>query len=318
MAHPLFLTVSGVTNAEIGSRFIELVGRAGTLPKELYVDEKEPPTNSSLEELLSKSKREFYALWPDASSRNRDRNSVSICAEEPAAIRIANYFTRAEEVLSLIEELPGTLFAMNSVWPDEWPDDRTVRRYGFGNGHTDLGWGCAFKGEGHDRLVSRRWLDYGPWRVLRGKNDTTLIQFHDLSLGPEESFAQARIAHDRMGISRQGGFIQRPVVYFNELKGLYDAATRTFKMVVHGRELSQAEMLDAATYGIEMRTDPKTPIDHVAYVFIEEAEAQKHLHELWLRGLQCIAIRNGAELRLDEAYHPTPDPPDWVKALDPA
>ncbi|MDJ0728127.1 MAG: hypothetical protein QNJ38_23770 [Prochloraceae cyanobacterium] len=45
-------------------------------------------------------------------------------------------------------------------------------------------------------------------------------------------------------------------------------------------------------------------------------EAQQHLHELWLREIECWTFPEGLKARIDENYNPTPDKPDWVKRLE--
>ena len=57
------------------------------------------------------------------------------------------------------------------------------------------------------------------------------------------------------------------------------------------------------------------PVDAIAYVFIEEADARAHLHELWLRELECWVVDGAGKRRLDADYRPVPDPPQWVKRL---
>jgi hypothetical protein len=51
-------------------------------------------------------------------------------------------------------------------------------------------------------------------------------------------------------------------------------------------------------------------------VFLEEQNAERHLHELWLRELECRAVVGGREVRLDTDYHPAPDKPEWVRRLE--
>jgi hypothetical protein len=74
-------------------------------------------------------------------------------------------------------------------------------------------------------------------------------------------------------------------------------------------------MLDCCALRIETRAIEPGPVHDVAYVFMEEAPAREHLHALWLRGLQCRAIREGQEVRLDTGYDPAPEVPDWVRAV---
>jgi len=141
------------------------------------------------------------------------------------------------------------------------------------------GWGCMFRGPGHDRLVSRRWLEFGPWRVIRRPNDTTFIQFHDLTItDPAEAYAQAAPGHQRMGIDQIGGFIQGidPNI-IAEVKGVFRAKERTLDIVVPPDTIvSQQDMRVACGLRLHHRlTRPDVDrIDTIAYVFIEKADAQ--------------------------------------------
>jgi len=42
----------------------------------------------------------------------------------------------------------------------------------------------------------------------------------------------------------------------------------------------------------------------VSFVFLEPERGLAHLHELWLRDLECWVVRGGRRERLDDAYHP--------------
>jgi len=89
------------------------------------------------------------------------------------------------------------------------------------------------------------------------------------------------------------------------------------KVVVHGRAVSQCEMLDACAARVYQPLGPDKPLAQVAYVFMTEDQARAYLHELWLRGLECWAIVEGREVRLDDSYEPGPPPkPDWVVEVE--
>lgn len=195
----------------------------------------------------------------------------------------------------------------------EWSERYDFPGPGFGDGHFPLGWACAFRGEGHKRLVSRRWLEFGPWRLTHGSNDTSFVQFHDLDTDPDAAFMEARPGHERMGISDNGGFIQSDYVYTYSIDGLYSPEERRLRILVHGREISQLEMLDACAARLYQALGPKRPLDAIAYVFADEGYAAAHLHELWLRELECWTFNNGREVRLDLDYRPSPVKPLWIQ-----
>jgi hypothetical protein len=115
-----------------------------------------------------------------------------------------------------------------------------------------------------------------------------------------------------MGITDTGGYLQDHYVYEHDLKGLYDATELMLKIVVHGRDMSQLEMRDACAARRDQVLGPERPLRRIAYIFLEAARAEAHLHELWLRELECWTIRDGLEVRLDTAYQPVPIKPAWA------
>lgn len=293
-------------------------------PDEITADDGDKWTGPKSLEAL-RATNDFMLYWNPVSANQafiswrrlqRDRNRI--------IIRLENFKVRAdvERFLAFLGELP---FAYCSGAPvtTKWGHGTAPIDYpgfSFGDGHNYLGWMCAFKGDGHSALVSRRWLEFGPWRLIRGKNDLSFVQFHDLAVDDETALEQARLGHERMGISASGGFIS-PVLRFTRLidqntksaKGLYSASDETLIQVIAGRNVEPAEMVEAAA--IKVRQPLAKPVRQVAYVFIDEANARAHLHELWLHGLEVRAIVNGSERRIDEDYQPKPQVPDWVKEL---
>ena len=229
-------------------------------------------------------------------------------------------FSTLEEALAILEPLPFELCALGSVFFDEWIE-ADYEPWGFSRGHISHGWGCLFRGVGHDRLVSRRWLEFGPWRLIKLANDTSFVQFHDLAItDPAEAHEQAKVGHERMGISQTGGFIQQIERWmFENLRFLYFPNTRVCEILVpFGETVSQWKMQSACIMRLQHRLARPAvdPIERVAYVFLEEENARAHLHELWLRELECWVVDGKGKRRLDQDYHPVPQPPDWVRRLD--
>jgi hypothetical protein len=225
------------------------------------------------------------------------------------------------DFLALLKDVPFLLGSMKTRYP-EWLlgslESGTYIAPAFDEGHYRHGWACLFKGEGHRRLVSRRFLDYGPWRVLRGENDITLVQFHDLEADAKTALEQARSGHACMGVTSQGtcGFIQTDFPYRYRLHGRYFPEQRTLEFVINGQEVSQGDMLEACAARSEEPFESGQPIEHIRYVFIEEAEARAHLHELWLRDIECWTFIAGNLVRIDTDYHPIPNPPEWVRQAE--
>ncbi len=220
------------------------------------------------------------------------------------------------EVLEKLARIPFEIAAFEDMYA-EWglvgSDPHAYRLPMWDGGHDSPGWGAAFRGVGHDRLVSRHWLEGGAFQVWRGPGDVSLVQFHALDADGATALEQARAGHQEIGITSDSGFVQHQFVYRHELKGLYEPATRTMKVVVMGREVPRREMLEWAAAKKEQKFGAETPVEAVAFIFPVEAEARAHLPLLWRYGHQVWAIRDGVEVRLDLAYVPPDTTPAWAR-----
>ncbi|MGW7201290.1 hypothetical protein [Streptomyces chryseus] len=127
---------------------------------------------------------------------------------------------------------------------------------------------------------------------------------------------QARAGHPLLEIANPGSGLIWPGHVTHDLHGLYDAGSQCLRIIVHAREVSPGEMLDACVARRTRPLGPDKPVRRVAYVFMDPQAAHAHLHALWLRELECWTIELGEEIRLDQDYHPTPAKPDWVKAVE--
>jgi hypothetical protein len=289
------------------------------LPLSLWVNNDKVAIDSSWREHILSGISDSWARWNSVGSTSFHQISMT-SRSTLVSMSIPKAFSTLDEALAIIEPLPFEICALGAVFFDEWIK-ADYERWSFSRSHIDHGWACAFRGAGHDRLVSRRWLDFGPWRVIRRPNDTTFIQFHDLAItDPTEAYQIAKLGHDRMGCSETGGFIQHIQDWMlADVRGLYTAHERLLEIVVApGEAVSQSRMLNACTLRLHHRlTRPsKDPIERIAYIFLDEADARAHLHELWLRELECWLVDGSGKRRLDLDYHPTPNPPEWVKRLD--
>lgn len=253
--------------------------------------------------LIAQAKRVVSWEWNSPSYRQLSR--------APRVVKLSGFtdaIHSAEHLLELLAPLPWTWMASGSLDRSAWGSAGAVIEYldapSFGDGHFGHGWVCGFRGEGHRQLVSRRWLDHGPWRVLRGDHDTTLVEFHPMEAEPMRALEFARPGHARMGISKEGGFIpSRPTPWqFPHLRNTYDPDKRELIVVVMGRDVPPVEMLEACA--IRLHQPLEVPVDNVTYVFMEEARARAHLHDLWLRELGCRALIDGREVDLMEGYEP--------------
>jgi hypothetical protein len=217
-------------------------------------------------------------------------------------------------VLARLAELPFELAVGALIFVAEWRDrDPMHEATCLGGGHLPNGWMCAFRGDGHRRLVSRRWLAHGPWRLHRGANDTSLVQFHALDADADAALAQARDGHRRMGASGGGGFLQADHAYTRTLDAEYVAEGRELRFEIGDRDVPEVEMLDACAMRYFQILGPEQPIERVSYVFADLARARAHVHELWLRELECWAVAGGTPSRIDTSYDAAPAPPAWAR-----
>lgn len=222
------------------------------------------------------------------------------------------------DVPAFVEQLsivPFHLAAFRGVYPS-WLTHRSKAappRFGFGDGHHFHGWACAFRGEGHERLVSRRWLRFGPWRLHQGPSDTSLVQFHDLDADADVAREQCVLGHKRMGASEEGGLIWSNPQLPEHAPGDYLPVRRRLRVPIYGRRLTPREMLDARTIVKLQALGPDRPLDGVTFAFADEAEGRAHLQELWLRELDCVTFVGGVETDIGADYHPDPTPPAWAR-----
>ena len=249
----------------------------------------------------------------DAAAYFTQDRSQSLVVHPNGVVKARFPFTpNIDEARRWLEDAPFELASFDTLHSSWSTIDKKYRPPSFGDRHFPHGWGCAFKGAGHERLVSRRWLEVGPWVLVRGKSDLSLVQFHALDANAKEALKQAKPGHKAMGISDEGGFLQRPYVFEASLSGLYDAGERTLKIVVLGREPSPVELRDARAAVKQGALTATQPLERIAYVFPDPAEAERHLNALWARELECRTIVDGVEKRLDLDYRPPPVVPGWA------
>ena len=211
----------------------------------------------------------------------------------------------------MMAAMPFEEAAVTGLHPEWLADPSRYRAPSLGGGMPSHGWLCAFRGaQAHRRLVSRRWLDWGPWRLHRLPGDLSVVEFHDPLADSGIALQQARPGHETLGITDNGGYLQPNFVYRDLPRGILDD-TGLLKVIVHGRQLEPRELLEACALRVEPSPVDPGPIRQVAYVFMEESEAERHLQALAARDLECRAIRLGQELVLD-GRDLRPARPAWV------
>lgn len=296
-------------------RFVASHAQVASVPEQFSIDH-DPATPSLrwVDEGMAQAKRTFSVNWDPVTDPCPALISVNKRAGAFA------FQLRVDWSVSSVAGLTGELNAQLAVfgafhWDQRWGNRE---RWGFASGHASPGWGCAFRGEkGHEQLVSRRWLEYGPWLLFRFDDDISLIQFHDLDADSETALVQAQVGHRRLADHVVGGYLRasyRPA--HDDVQGLYVPEDRTLRFVrAPGKDVPESEMLDACAHRLIGRYRKDQPIDAVRYIFIEPADAQRHLHELWLRELEVWTFRDGKEVRIDLDYRPTPARPSWVEEV---
>lgn len=217
-----------------------------------------------------------------------------------------------DTIIDWLSGIDFELASFRSLYPEWRQIDPEYVAPSFANRHRPHGPFAAIKGEGHKRLVSNRWLDYSPVKVTR-RDDLTFVQFHDLHADAATSLKQAKPGHIALSSEPEGGFIKYGYLPRHDFKGLYDEKNGVLKISVLGRSISPREMLDACALRLEGEVNGKK-VSNLAYVFLDENEIGDHLHQLWLRGLECWMIRDGREVRLDKSYNPPPPVmPEWAR-----
>jgi hypothetical protein len=257
---------------------------------------------------LAAATGESLASWTPPDSRRGDARWIRVTPDEGwVAAALPGAAATLDDAIALIEAMPFEVLSLATLWPDEWAA-AGAETASFGDGHVDHGWACAFRGAGHDRLVSRRWLAHGPWhRVIERPGDLTIVQFHDLAATPAAAYTQARPGHLWLGRDAESGYLPHDYDFTGDVKGLYLADRKTLEIVVPpGDAIELEQMRDACAIRARHRAAPPKvkPIERIAFVFLDEEDARAHLEDLWLRELECWYAAPEAKHRLDVGYTP--------------
>jgi hypothetical protein len=178
-------------------------------------------------------------------------------------------------------------------------------------GYSRLGWGCLFKGKGHDFFVSPRWLEHGPWLLEHYETGITYVQFYDLALEGDAAWQQGRRAMERLS----EGFFTTFGSTQAQLQGAYAPEDRCFSVVKTDQGIGQRELWRLCLLRKQNFHHATEPIERLRVTFTEERDARRHLHELWLREIECWALAaDGRRVRLDLDYQP-PERilPEWIE-----
>lgn len=259
--------------------------------------EKVRPTADWRAAIAALTDEAFKASW-DESRRRLERGSQGVLR---ATLEPAGSFTA---VPSVLEGLDFDVAVAAPFFGDWFCADKDYDAPRIGSGHYALGWACAFKGAGHRAVTSRRWLEHGPWKLIRGANDLSFVRFHTLDAEPTEALAEARPGHEALADPDSGGLVHPDRDVTHDINGTYEAAGRVLKIPVLGRRVTVAEMMDVRWAERHECIRVPGPLARIAFIFPQEDEAAPHLRQLWLRGFECWVIRDGREERIDDERMP--------------
>lgn len=257
----------------------------------------------------TQQQRIVRALWDDALS------VLGLDRKAPTYVQAQNgaYPLHDPETLMLLGRIPFELATIGSTYR-EWGGAVPYAAPTFSDGHISLGWACGFRGAGHNRLVSRRWLEHGPWRTIRvEEQDLTWVVFHDLMAPPDEALLQAQDGWDRIADVNEGGFIHSGYGFSEDLSGVHDPTTGRFKVIVARGPVKSRKMLDMAVARRNPRVQAQTPFDKVTFVYLTEEEALADLPRLWRYEHECWAIVDGEQVQLGAGYRPEDETPQWAR-----
>ena len=302
MTDVLRLSLSGRNLQALARRIASSPHFRNSTPDALEVDYTEQPPTAGWVDRLDGSEQVVEATWED-ERRLAVYPGLTVDVSLPLA-------PDPPVIMAWLQELDFELASFQSLHPEWQIIDPDYVAPGFADRHRPHGPFAAFKGRGHDRLVSRRWLEYSPVRLVTS-GDLSFVQFHDLHADAATSLRQARPGHAALSSKPEGGFIKQGYLPRHEFTGVFDEGRGVLKVAVIGRPVLPREQLDACALRGDVRG---RRVANVAFVFLDEREVGDHLHQMWARGLECWTIRDGREVRLDDAYvPPAPVPPEWAR-----
>jgi hypothetical protein len=272
------------------------------LPTSLQVDADSIDTfdSGSIQQSLLTCRHHTIALWEDDPS-------LQISLEQPDTLRWHGGDTMSrKQVFDWLEKLPFQV-AFGGKRPG-WPQTPALLP-----GQFPPGWLIAFKGEGHRYLVSQRWLDYAPVLVEK-RGDMTLVQLHDLNADDQTALQQAEASWLAMGNTESGGFLPRNLKPKEGVNGIFDPEDGSMSVLVVGRDPTLRELQEACVARNFRGAADGSEIKKIVYLFSEPERAEKHIYDLWLRGIECHAFLQGKEVNLSAGYQaPQPEKIPWIK-----
>lgn len=159
----------------------------------MWLDGEELPEVEELAAALGRAQREVllgYDRYPRTLKLDLVRRAV-----QAGNTDVSIDMTRLAEQLGAV---PFEVASFGSRYQTAW-DMRVAGdpHLTLAAGHDPMGWAVAFRGRGHERFPSRRWLETGPWKVWTGPEDVTVVQLHALDADASTALAQAAPGYQR-------------------------------------------------------------------------------------------------------------------------
>jgi hypothetical protein len=304
------LTLLSWYSSQAATLASSLINAADTLPEELQVDYDECEVKALTPEVIGQSaetcKEQLIANWYEPLESQ-------ISLQKPDAVKLLQQSppTSLESLHDQLKDLPfdvcigGTLFS-------QWLRDDFQHTSLVLPGQYPLGWLLVLKGDGHKYLVSKRWLEYVPAKIIE-KGDMTYIQCHELSVDSATALEQAMPVWHLLSTSPEGGFLPKNLQPEFERNSQYNSADGSISITVIGRDPSLRELQEACVARNFRGLADGRPIKKIIYVFMEADRAKKHVHALWLREIDCHTFIEGKEVNLTADYTPPAYcKPEWI------
>jgi hypothetical protein len=222
-------------------------------------------------------------------------------AAEEISANLPDRFETMSEVVSLLERLPFSSCLLGRTFAEGWcgAPECTCADHILGVALR----GGSLRVPGLGELVSRRWLEHGPWRVIRRPSaDLLIAQLYDPTTTAAVAWAQAADGYEAM----KNGVLDVFYEVTTPIRGAVGPDGTLEIAVPRGTELTPREMADACALRIRHEVTEPSDLDctEAAFVFETEPDARRWLHALWLRELQCWVADEHGKRRLDLDHAP--------------
>jgi hypothetical protein len=193
---PFSFSLSGESSFAIVKRLLELGWLPREVPARLSIDSERVSEIAEdwLEKSWAKKRCDIIASWEEGEI-------LFVSGSDLVKGERLMEFS-PESVLAALVHIPFQLAAFGPMF-DEWE----VPSASFRGGHVQFGWAVAFREGGYRHIPGRRWLERGPFRLLKHR-DFTLVLFHDPTASAADAAIEAEPGHEYI----DSGYEPRPLV----------------------------------------------------------------------------------------------------------